>query len=267
MKKSKMQSKNNVNVIGEGERVMLFAHGYGCDQNMWRFITPAFQEQYKIVLFDHVGSGKSDLKAYNYEKYSSLSSYADDIIEICEAFELKNVTLVAHSVSAMIGLLAVTKAPVFFENLVMICPSPCYINNEGYQGGFSKMDIEELLESLGSNYLGWSSAIAPVIMGNPEKPELSEELANSFCQNDPKIAEHFAGVTFLGDNRKDLSKTNIKTLIIQCTSDVIAPMEVGKYVHENMFNSTLSIIDATGHCPHLSAPQETIVAIKSFLEV
>ena len=258
--------RNNVTVQGEGKQVMLMAHGYGCDQNMWRFITPAFRTKYKIVLFDHVGSGKSDIAAYDYKKYSSLQGYADDIIEICESLNLKNVIFMGHSVASMIGLLAANKAPNLFDSLIMLCPSPRYINYENYYGGFDEADIRELLESLDSNYLGWSSAITPVIMGNADKPELSEELANSFCQNNPEIAKHFANVTFLGDNRKDLSKLTTRTLVLQCTSDVIAPEAVGKYVNEQLQNSTIFFMEATGHCPHMSAPKETVELVTKFLE-
>jgi sigma-B regulation protein RsbQ len=257
--------RNNVTVHGEGTQVILMAPGYGCDQNMWRFITPAFSSNYKIVLFDHVGSGKSDISAYDYQKYSSLQGYADDIVEICESLKLKNVIFMGHSVASMMGLLAANKAPHLFDALIMVSPSPCYINDETYYGGFEEADINELLESLESNYLGWSSAITPVIMGNPDKPELSEELGNSFCQNNPEIAKHFAKVTFLGDNRKDLSKLKTRTLILQCNSDVIAPEAVGKYVHEQLQNSTIDFMEATGHCPHMSAPKETVELVTKFL--
>jgi sigma-B regulation protein RsbQ len=257
--------RNNITVHGEGTQVMLMAHGYGCDQNMWRFITPAFSSKYKIVLFDHVGSGKSDITAYDFKKYSSLQGYADDIIEICESLNLKNVILIGHSVASMMGLLAANKAPHLFDSLIMVGPSPRYINDETYYGGFEEADIRELLESLESNYLGWSSAIAPVIMGNADKPELSKELENSFCQNNPEIAKHFANVTFLGDNRHDLSKLTTRTLILQSTSDVIAPEAVGKYTNEQLKNSSIVVMEATGHCPHMSAPQETIELVTNFL--
>jgi len=257
--------RNNVTIHGEGTQVMLMAHGFGCDQNMWRFITPAFSSHYKIVLFDHVGSGKSDISAYDFNKYASLQGYADDIIEICESLNLKNVIFLGHSVASMMGLLAANKAPHIFDSLIMVCPSPRYINDETYYGGFDEADINELLESVESNYLGWSSAIAPVIMGNADKPELSEELANSFCQSNPEIAKQFAKVTFLGDNRYDLSELKTRTLILQCTSDVIAPEAVGKYVHEKVQNSTMVVMEATGHCPHMSEPKETIESVIRFL--
>ncbi|WP_458986452.1 alpha/beta fold hydrolase [Pontibacter sp. CAU 1760] len=244
---------------------MLFAHGYGCDQNMWRYITPAFQDDYKIVLFDLVGAGKSDSSAFNKVKYETLHGYANDVNEICDALNVKDIVFVGHSVSAMIGALAAIDRPEHFEKLVMICPSPCYINKDDYTGGFSEQDIQELLESLDSNYLGWSAAMAPVIMGNSDRPELGQELTNSFCRTNPEIAKHFARTTFLSDNRADLKKIKAKVLILQCSEDVIAPMKVGAYTQQNIADSELMVLKATGHCPNLSAPQETIVAMKAFL--
>lgn len=258
--------RNNVSVSGSGEKALVFAHGYGCDQNMWRFITPAFKDNYKIVLFDHVGAGNSDESAFNKDKYDTLQGYADDVLEICDALELDKPVFIGHSVSAMIGALAAAKAPGRFEKIVMVSPSPCYINSDDYVGGFSREDIEELLESLDSNYLGWSAAIAPVIMGNPDRPELGEELTNSFCRTNPEIAKHFAYTTFLSDNRSDLKNVETKSLILQCAEDVIAPMAVGEYVHRNIKDSEMVVLKATGHCPNLSAPEETIAAIKNFLE-
>lgn len=245
---------------------MLFAHGYGCDQNMWRFVYPSFEDGYKIVLFDHTGAGNSDESLYSYEKYSSLDGYAEDILEICEELELENVILVAHSVSSMIAVLAAAKEPGRFSKLILIGPSARYINDGDYNGGFSKEDIEELIEALESNYLGWAANMAPVIMGNGEKPELGEELTNSFCRTNPEIAKHFARVTFLSDNREDLVSVKVPTLIMQCSEDVIAPREVGEYVHQNIKGSSLRILNATGHCPNLSAPEETIAVIKDFLQ-
>lgn len=266
--KDKLIKRNNIHFQGraDSDRVMMLIHGYGCDQNMWRFVTPAFAEDFRIVLLDLVGCGQSDSSYYDYDRYDSLDGYAEDILEICEAFELQNVTLVGHSVSSMISLLAALKRPDLFENLIMVGPSPCYINDNGYNGGFSRQDIEDLLDSLDSNYLGWSQAITPVIMGNPERPELSQELTNSFCQNDPEIARHFARVTFLSDNRDDLPNLEVRTLVLQCSSDVIAPVSVGQYVHQKVSNSEYVQLQATGHCPHLSEPEETIKAMKAFLQ-
>ncbi|QRK06430.1 alpha/beta hydrolase [Archangium violaceum] len=257
--------RNNVKVLGRGHKAMIFSHGYGCDQNMWRLITPAFQDDYQLVLFDHVGNGQSDISAYNRIKYNSLRGYAQDVLEICRELDLKESIFVGHSVSAMIGVLAALEEPDRFEKLVLIGPSPCYINHDDYVGGFSRGDIEELLESLDSNYLGWSSTMAPVIMGNPDRPELGEELTNSFCRTDPEIAKHFAHVTFLSDNRADLPKLKTPSLILQCSQDVIAPESVGQYVHRILANSRLVVMKATGHCPNLSAPEETIAAMKTFL--
>jgi len=244
---------------------MLFAHGYGCDQNMWRFVTPAFEDRYRIVLFDHLGAGKSDLSAYDPRRHSSLDGYADDVLAICAALELERTIFVGHSVSAMIGVLAAIREPERFEKLVLIGPSPCYVDEGDYVGGFSRADIDELLESLDSNYLGWSSAMAPVIMGNPDRPELGEELTNSFCATDPEIARQFARVTFLSDNRLDLPRVGIPTLVLQCSDDPIAPRPVGEYVHDQVPGSRFVELNATGHCPNLSAPEETVAAIEAFL--
>lgn len=259
--------RNNVKVSGKGQQAIIFAHGFGCDQNMWRFVSPAFENEYKIILFDHVGSGKSDSSAYSPVKYNNLQAYADDILEICSELQINNIIFVGHSVSSMIGMLASIKEPSRFEKLVMVGPSPCYINDKDYKGGFSRKDIEGLLDSMETNYLGWSSTMAPVIMGNPNQPELSQELANSFCSNDPDIARQFAKVTFLSDNRADLAKFTTPCLILQCSEDVIAPLEVGYYLAKNIINNKFVIMNATGHCPNLSAPEETIGAIKEFLAI
>ena len=259
-------TRNNVKVSGsETGQPMIFAHGFGCDQNMWRFVTPAFEDEYRVVLFDHVGAGHSDLSAYNRAKYASLHGYANDVLEICRELGLTRVIFVGHSVAAMIGVLAALQEPDRFEKLVLVGPSPRYIDEEGYRGGFSREDIEGLLDSLDSNYLGWSSAMAPVIMGNPDRPELGTELTNSFCRTNPEIAKDFARVTFLSDNRADLQKVKIPALILQCSEDAIAPQEVGEYVHRQMPGSALRLMRATGHCPNLSAPEETISAIQEFL--
>jgi sigma-B regulation protein RsbQ len=257
--------QNNVKVTGRGKQPMLFAHGYGCDQNMWRFITPAFEEQYKIILFDHVGHGQSDASAFDPEKYASLNGYADDVLAICRELDLKDVIFVGHSVSAMIGALAAIREPDRFDRLVLIGPSPRYINDGEYVGGFKQEDIEGLLDFLDSNHLGWSSTMAPVIMGNPDRPELGEELTNSFCRANPDIAKHFARVTFLSDNRADLPSLKTKALILQCSQDVIAPEAVGRYMHQSLPGSEFVLMEATGHCPNLSAPEETIAAMKAFL--
>ena len=258
-------SRNNVNVSGKGRQPMLFAHGFGCDQHMWRFVTPAFEDDYKMVLFDYVGSGKSDLKAYNAERYSNLNGYAMDVLEICDALQLQNVIFVGHSVSCMIGLLSAIKRPELFSDLLLIGPSPCYINDKTYVGGFEKKDIEELLDTMDKNYIGWANFLAPAIMKNPDKPELSSELTNSFCSTDPVIARNFAMATFFSDNRRDLLSMKRPTLLMQCSEDIIAPLEVGDYLHAHLANSTLRILKATGHCPHMSHPEETIQVMKEYL--
>ena len=244
---------------------MIFAHGFGCDQNMWRFVAPAFEADYRTVLFDHVGAGESDLSAYDTERHGSLAGYADDVVEICRELELTDAVFVGHSVSAMIGVLAAARAPDAIGTLVLVGPSPRYIDDAGYVGGFGEADIAELLESMASNFLGWSSAMAPAIMGNAERPELGEELTASFCRTDPEIAARFARVTFMSDNRSDLATVAVPTLVLQCSDDVIAPAAVGEYVHEQIPGSVLVRMAATGHCPNLSAPQETIDAIREFL--
>jgi sigma-B regulation protein RsbQ len=244
---------------------MVFAHGFGCDQNMWRYVVPRFEDDFRVVTFDHVGAGGSDLSAYDAERYGSLDAYAADVLEICRELDLREVIFVGHSVSAMIGALAAIAEPERFAKLVFVGPSPRYIDDGSYVGGFAEEDIVELLDSLESNYLGWSSAMAPVIMGNPDRPELGEELTVSFCQTDPEIARRFARVTFLSDNRADLTRVTTPTLILQCTNDVIAPLAVGEYVRDAMPNSTLVLLEATGHCPNLSAPDETADAIAAFV--
>ena len=259
--------RNNVVCSGPvGATPMLFAHGFGCDQNMWRHVAPAFEDSYRVVLFDHVGAGGSDLSAYDRAKYASLDGYAADILELCRELELHDVVFVGHSVSAMMGVLAAAHEPDRFRSLVLVGPSPRYLDDEGYTGGFGRDDIDGLLESLDSNYLGWSGAMAPVIMGNADRPELGEELTNSFCRTDPAIARHFARVTFLSDNRDDLGRVETPALVLQTREDVIAPVAVGEYVAEHLPRGELVVLDATGHCPNLSAPAETVAAMKAFLQ-
>jgi sigma-B regulation protein RsbQ len=244
---------------------MLFAHGFGCDQNMWRDVWPAFAGEHRIVLFDQIGTGRSDLSAYDPQRYSSLQGYADDVLDICRELDLSGVVFVGHSVAAMIGVLAAVAEPDRFARLVLVAPSPRYIDDDGYRGGFTREDIEGLLESMDSNYLGWSSEMAPVIMGNDDRPELGEELTNSFCRSDPEIARQFARVTFLADNRSDLARVRTPSVVLQCSEDALAPERVGRYVHAELPDSRLVLLQATGHCPNLSAPEETVEAIKSFL--
>jgi sigma-B regulation protein RsbQ len=244
---------------------MLFAHGFGCDQNMWRLVVPAFEDSHRVVLFDHVGAGQSDASAYDRKKYATLDGYATDVLEICHDLQLSDVIFVGHSVSAMIGVLAANREPDRFRALVLVGPSPRYIDDDDYTGGFSRQDIEGLLSSLDSNYLGWSSSMAPAIMGNADRPELGQELTNSFCRTDPDIAAHFARVTFFSDNRHDLGSVKTPVLILQCSDDVIAPHAVGEYVCRHIPRSQLVVMKATGHCPNLSAPDETVDAMKGFI--
>ncbi|WP_329447750.1 alpha/beta hydrolase [Streptomyces sp. NBC_01426] len=263
-----IRRRNNVTVTGRTDgRVLLLAHGFGCDQNMWRLVVPALAEDFRLVLFDYVGSGHADASAWDEQRYSSLEGYALDVLEVCEELDLREVTFVGHSVSAMVGVLAAAKAPGRFSRLVMVAPSPRYIDEAGYRGGFDADDIDELLESLESNYLGWSAAMAPVIMGNADRPELGEELTTSFCATDPDMARVFARTTFLSDSREDLKTVTVPTLVLECEQDVIAPREVGAYVHAAIPGSRLVTLKATGHCPQLSAPEATAGAIVEFVGV
>jgi sigma-B regulation protein RsbQ len=257
--------RNNIHIEGAGGKTMVLAHGFGCDQNMWRLIVPAFVSDYRVVLFDHVGAGKSDITQYRPEKYDTLTGYADDLLEIIDAVGGTPVIFVGHSVSAMIGVLAAARRPQAFERLILIGPSPCYINDSDYIGGFNRADIEALLATLDSNYLGWSSATAPLIMGNPERPELAGELTESFCRTNPYIAKQFARVTFLSDNRADLARVSVPALILQCSEDIIAPDCVGQFVKDHIPRSELVRLSATGHCPHMSAENETIAAMRQYL--
>lgn len=251
-----------------GGPVVMLAHGFGCDQNMWRLVVPTLERDFTVVLFDHVGAGRSDLSAWSKHRYSTLEGYAEDVLEICHELDLGPVTFVGHSVSATMGVLAAARDPEAFSGLVLLAPSPCFIDDPeaDYRGGFSAEDIDELLESLDANYLGWSGAMAPVIMGNPDRPELGEELTNSFCRTDPDIARAFARVTFLSDNREDLAEVTVPTLVAQCSRDAIAPPEVGAFVQSRIPGSRLITLDATGHCPQLAAPEETAAAITAFVE-
>ena len=258
--------RNAVRDSGRGRQPLLFAHGFGCDQNMWRFVAPTFEDDYRVVLFDYVGSGKSDLGAYTVERYSSLDGYAQDVLEVCDALALQNVIFVGHSVSSMIGILASAREPELFERLVLIGPSPCYIDEPPeYVGGFKREDIEGLLGMMEKNYLGWASTLAPVVMKNEERPALAGELEESFCTTDPIIARRWAEVTFLSDNREDLERVTVPSLILQCSDDAIAPLEVGDYLHARLPQSSLEVLEATGHCPHMSHPDEVIRVIKKYL--
>ena len=258
--------RNNVVVSGNVDgRPLIFAHGFGCSQQMWRYVAPQFEERYKIVLFDHVGAGGSDLDAYDRSKYDSLHGYADDVVQLIEELDLDDVVFVGHSVSAMIGVLASERAPHRFGALVLVGPSARYVDDDGYSGGFTEDAMDGLLDALDSNYLGWSQTMAPVVMGNPDRPQLGEELTESFCRIDPTIARHFARVTFLSDNREDLGHVTTPTLVIQCSDDPIAPATAGRYVHEHIEGSTFVTITATGHVPNLSDPDQLASEIAAFL--
>jgi sigma-B regulation protein RsbQ len=246
---------------------MMFAHGFGCDQNMWRFVAPAFESDYKVILFDYVGSGRSVIEEYRPDKYADLEGYAGDVLDICDALDLRrDVIFVGHSVSSVIGMLASIERPELFEQLIMVGPSPRYINEPpDYIGGFERADIEGLLDLMDKNYVGWANFLAPAIMKNPDRPELGEELTQSFCSTDPVIARRFAEATFFADNRSDLPRVTVPSLIMQCSDDAVAPIEVGDYLHKNLAKSTLRVLKATGHCPHMSHPEETIATICEYL--
>jgi sigma-B regulation protein RsbQ len=258
--------RNNVKVFGRGAQAMVFAHGFGCDQHMWRYITPAFESDYRIVLFDYVGSGRSDLAAYDATRYATLDGYVDDLLDVCHALDLRDAIVVGHSVSAMVAILAAKREPHRFARLVLIGPSPRYINDApDYVGGFELTEIDELLRTMERNYIGWANYLAPQIMKNADRPELAAELTESFCSTDPDIASRFARATFLSDNRADLSDVSVPSLILQCAEDLIAPRAVGEYVHHNMSRSVFRMMEATGHCPHMSHPDETIRLMKDYL--
>jgi len=257
--------RNNVKIIGNGPVTLMFGHGFGCDQNTWQSIVPAFKEDYRIILFDYVGAGNSDLNAYDPDRYSSLEGYAQDLIDICTDLEIEDVVFIGHSVSSMIGLLAVKNAPSIFSKVVFIGPSPRYINDAGYHGGIDMNDLEELLEVMDSNYLGWSQMLAPSIIGNPDRPELGEALTTSFCSTNPEIAKRFARVTFLSDNREDLAYLSIPSLTIQCQHDFLTSQAIAEYIQDHTQNNQIVMLKSSGHCPHLSDPAGVINAIQSFI--
>ncbi len=262
-----VRRRNNVRESGNlTGRPIMFAHGFGCSQEAWRLVAPRFEADHRVVLFDHVGAGASDLDAYDRSKYDSLHGYADDVLEILDQLDLHDVVFVGHSVSSMVGVLAANRDPSRFGALVLVGPSPCYVNDGTYVGGFERADIDGLLDSLDANYLGWSQAMAPVIMGNPDRPELSKELTDLFCSVEPTIAQQFANVTFLSDNRRDLASVTVPTLVVQSSDDLIAPMVVGEYVHAQIPGSALVVLASTGHIPNLSGPEELASAIRAYLE-
>jgi sigma-B regulation protein RsbQ len=258
-------ARNNVKISGRGTQPMLLAHGFGCDQNMWRFIAPAFEADYRVIVFDYVGSGHSDLGAYDPERYASLEGYAQDVLDICQALDLEDVVFVGHSVSGMIGVLAANREPARFANLILLGPSARYVNEGEYVGGFERSDLEGLIDMMDRNFIGWANFLAPVIMKNPDRPELGAELEASFCSTDPVIARRFAEATFFADNRTDAAEVQVPSLIVQCADDAIAPQAVGEYLHRTMPRSTFRLLEVTGHCPHMSHPEETISAMREYL--
>jgi sigma-B regulation protein RsbQ len=259
-------NRNNVKITGKGSQPMLFAHGFGCDQNMWRFVAPQFEEDYKVIRFDYVGSGKSDLSAYSEVKYAKLDGYARDVLDIVRELNLHDVIFVGHSVSSMVGVLAANEEPGRFAKLIMIGPSPRYINDGEYVGGFEQKDIEGLFDMMDRNFIGWANFLAPAIMKNAERPELGKELTESFCSTDPLIARNFAKATFYADNRSDLSQVTVPSLVLQCADDMVAPEKVGEYVKGQLADSEIRFMKATGHCPHMSHPDETTMLIKEYLQ-
>ncbi|MFS0703463.1 alpha/beta fold hydrolase [Cellulomonas sp. 179-A 9B4 NHS] len=259
--------RHDVHVSGNlAGPTLVLAHGFGCDQSMWRYVVPAFEETHRVVVFDHVGAGGSDLGAYDPQRYGRLEGYAADVVALVETVGTGPVTFVGHSVSAMIGALAAAARPDLFERLVLVCPSPRYVDDDGYRGGFSAAEIDELLTTMDDNYLGWAEFVAPVIVGRPDRPELGVELANSFCRTDPAIGRHFARTTFLSDNRDDLARVRTPSLVVQSRVDAIAPPEVGRWVHEHLAGSELTVLDTVGHCPNLSAPDLLVAAMQEYLE-
>jgi sigma-B regulation protein RsbQ len=258
-------TRNNVKVTGRGTQPMLFAHGFGCDQNMWRFVAPAFEDDYRVVLFDYVGSGRSDLGAYDAKRYASLDGYAQDVLDVCHALDLHDIIFVGHSVSSMIGVLAANREPERFAQLVMLGPSARYVNDADYVGGFERADLEGLMDMMDRNFIGWANFLAPMIMKNPDRPELGTELEESFCSTDPVIARRFAEATFFADNRADAAEVRVPSLIVQCADDAIAPQSVGEYLRGVMAGSTYRLLEVTGHCPHMSHPEETIAAVREYL--
>jgi len=258
--------RHDVRVSGSGRETIIFAPGFGCDKSMWRFVAPAFEQDYQVILFDYVGSGQSDYTAYQSSKYRKLDGYAQDVLEICAALELKQVIFIGHSVGATIGMLAALQQPELFKQLILVAPSPCYLNDPpAYMGGFEKEEINGLIHMMEMNFIGWADYLSAIVMKNPRQPELAQELGESFCSNDPVIAREFAIATFFSDHRASLPEVRVPALILQCADDAIVPQEVGSYMHQHLPHSRLQHLEATGHCPHMSHPEETIRAISQYL--
>lgn len=268
MTKDEVLRRNNVNVVGAGEHTLVLAHGFGCDQNMWRFMIPSLSKDFRLVLFDYVGSGRSDISEFDSEKYSVLAGYAEDVLDVCCALELKNATFVGHSVSSMIGLIAATVTPERFSSLVMVCPSPCFLNfPPNYYGGFEKEDLEELIGLMDKNYIGWAQYLAPLVMGTENSGEMVKELTGSFCSTDPMTAKAFAKATFFSDMRDQLSHVQHPTLILQSSDDALAAPSVGDHLHREIAHSKLKLIKAKGHCLHMTHPHNVSSAVMDFVSV
>lgn len=263
---SAVLSRNNVNITGDGETPVMLAHGFGCDQTMWRFLSPSLSDSHKLVQFDYTGCGKSDVSYYNRERYSDLHGYAEDLIEICEALNLESVNFVGHSVSSIIGLLAANKRPELFASIVMVCPSPCFLNiPPDYQGGFDREDLEELINLMDKNYVGWANYLAPLVMGATNGDEMVRELADSFCSTDPTYLKPFAKATFFSDHRADLKQCRIPCLILQSANDSLADVSIGEYMASLMPSAEIQVIDANGHCLHMTDPSAVAQNFHSFI--
>jgi sigma-B regulation protein RsbQ len=262
-----IRKRNNVHILEGDGPVLLYAHGFGCNQTMWNRVTPAFQKTHKQILFDYVGSGKSDVAAFDPLRYSTLQGYAQDVLDVCDALELSSgVTFVGHSVSSSVGLLASIERPELFDRLILVGPSPCFLNHPPeYSGGFAREDLEGLLSLMEQNYVGWANYLAPVVMGNPLGTPLTGELSDSFCSTDPVTAGVFARATFFADSRADLPKVSRPCLILQHRNDALAPLSVGDYLHAHLKGSTLKVLDVTGHCGHMTNPALVIDAMREYL--
>jgi sigma-B regulation protein RsbQ len=260
-----MKNRNNISVTGRGERTIVFAHGFGCDKSMWRQLTPAFEKDHKVVTFDLTGAGDSDLSAYDFGRYADLQAHAEDVLRICDELSLEDVILVGHSISATIAVLAANAQPERFRALVLVAPTPSFMNDADYRGGFSREDIEGLTEMIDANYLGWSQQMAPTIAGQAPGEPAADDLTQSFCRTDPRIAQHFARVTFYADCREDMKRLSTPSLILHCDDDPLVPMEVGDWMQANIPGSRLEILTVSGHCPHMTAPEQTIQAMRRYL--
>lgn len=260
--------QNNVTQSGiDNGPAMIFVHGFGCDQSMWREVAPKFAEGHRVITYDLTGMGQSDLSAYDPHRYGDLRAHAEDLRGIVDALRLDEVVLVGHSVGATIALLAAIEVPEKISRLVLISPSPCFVDDavSSYRGGFSREDLEGLIAFLDENHMGWSAQMAPTIVGQPEGAVATDELTQSFCRTDPKIAQHFARVTFLSDERKAFEHATRPSLILHCKHDALVPMEVAEWMKDRTPMVTLELLDATGHCPHMTVPHDVVAAMQTYL--